>query len=111
MYLQNLRYLQSYELYTVDGRNPTNPTVAMAIFICARVYSIGDGHPTLSRESLQWIHKPRRNWVDELTLYTLPIPIYTFRQYNGFEKVTNIGGTPHFSPIDMIEEGYALRSK
>ena len=31
---------------------------------------IGDGHPTLNRESLQWAYKLLRNWVD------LPIPSY-----------------------------------
>ena len=31
---------------------------------------IGDGHPTFNRESLQWVYKPLRTWVD------FPIPYY-----------------------------------
>ncbi len=34
---------------------------------------IGDGHPTFNRESLWWVYKPLRTWVDEFIPYYMEI--------------------------------------
>ena len=40
---------------------------SVCIVTCAMVKSryIGDGHPTFNRESLYWVYKPLRTWVDD----------------------------------------------
>ena len=37
------------------------------------LYSIWNGHPTFNRESLQWVYKPLRTWVDEFIPYHMEI--------------------------------------
>ena len=37
------------------------------------LYSIWNGHPTFNRESLQWVYKPLRIWVDEFIPYHMEI--------------------------------------